>query len=268
MLKKLLIRYTLIIENEMSTLVILILLIIAALLIYFRIRIGLIILVFAIFCFIGIGTGLIPAIFLDQLQKPFLNLPKPQWKNNNAIILLGVGVIKLPSKAIHPTIMAYSRINEAARLYFDCIKSHNRCKVIISGGDVHNVGNTEAAIYRSVLNELGVNHSDIILESKSLNTYQNAEFTSRLLQTNRFDEIFLVTSAIHLKRALLYFAHFGIIAKPAVADYLTSQIGILPLGYNFAMMDFATHEYMGILRFHIYNFLGWNADVSSNANSR
>lgn len=248
----------------MATLCILILLLIAALLfIAKRRRSGLTVLLFTILCFIGIGNGFVPALLLKQLQAPFLELSLPQWKSKNAIVLLGAGVVKLPgTKIIHPTIMAYSRINTAAFLYFNCISSHKKCEIIISGGDALKVGESEATVYQNALTDLGVNHSDILLESNSMNTYKNAEFTSAILNKNEFDQVILVTSGIHLRRALLYFSHFGVYPKPACADYLVSRIGFLTLGYNFAMTDFAIHEYLGIARFHIYNFLGWNKEVS------
>jgi len=220
---------------------------------------GLAILILAITSFIAIGSGLLPAILLKQLQIPYTDVPEPLWKNKNAIVLLGAGTISLPgSNPVIPAIMAYSRITKAANLYFSCVKNKNTCTIVISGGDALKTGKSEAIVYRDMLSNLGIRTSDIILEPNSMNTYKNAEFTSSILKRNKFDKVILVTSAIHLKRALLYFSHFGIYPEPAFADYLTSEMSILPLGYNFAMTDFAIHEYLGIMRFHIYNFLRLN----------
>ncbi|MBN4747341.1 YdcF family protein, partial [Pandoraea nosoerga] len=30
--------------------------------------------------------------------------------------------------------------------------------------------------------------------------------------------------------------------------------------YNFALMDYALHEWIGIARYHVYNALGWNPE--------
>ncbi len=249
----------------MATTFILILLIMVIILLLIKhIKTAIATLMFTIICFLLIGNGFIPSILLKHLQTSFVDLPKPQWGNQNAIILLGAGAIKLPvTNAVNPTIMAYSRINEAAHLYLDCVKNHTKCTIIISGGDALKTGKSEAIVYRDVLLGLGINNSDIELEPRSMNTYKNAEFTSAILKKNLFNQVILVTSGIHLKRALLYFSHFGINAKPALADYLTPQFAVIPIGYNFAVTDFAIHEYLGIVRFHIYNFLGWNKDVST-----
>jgi len=111
--------------------------------------------------------------------------------------------------------------------------------------------------------QLGAADTDILLERRSMNTFQNAEFTEAILRQQRFDKLFLVTSGLHLPRALLYFSYFGIYPTPCAADYIVPQMSIFPIGYNFTIADLAAHEYIGMLRYYIYNFLGWNPTVFS-----
>ena len=33
---------------------------------------------------------------------------------------------------------------------------------------------------------------------------------------------------------------------------------MIPVGYNFTLADYAVHEYIGIWRYYVYNFLGRN----------
>lgn len=248
----------------MITLLIFILMVAAFLLTFKHKKTGITTLGFALIIFFATGTGWIPSLLLSSLQTSYVNLPLPQWKKQNAIILLGAGTIKLPvSHTVNPTIMAYSRINETAQLYHACVKTRNRCTIVLSGGDAAHTGQSEALVYQAALIHLGIKPIDIIQEPNSMNTYKNAEFTSAILKKEPFDQVILVTSGIHLKRALLYFSHFGVYAKPAMADYLTSPITFIPLGYNLALGDFAVHEYIGIARFHMYNFLHWNKEVVS-----
>ena len=220
----------------------------------------------SIMLFLLVGTGVIPNFLLKSLASLNLNPLEPHWKNQNAIVLLGGGAVKLPSvNIVKPTIMSYGRIYEAERLYMSCKKSGNSCTLIISGGDAAGTGVSEAVAYQNDLLNVGVNPTDIQIEPKSLNTYKNAEFTSPLLKKKPFDQIILVTSGIHMKRALLYFSHFNIHAIPAPSDYISAHLSILPQGYNFAITDYALHEYGGIIRFYVYNFLGWNDNHSSAA---
>lgn len=214
--------------------------------------------------FVLVANGIIPAQLLKQLQLGFVTPAHPHWQKRNAIVLLGAGTIKLPEKdkynedIVQPSILAYSRINETVRLYLDCRKSGHVCTILISGGDTHHSGHSEAAVYQKILYTLGIDRAHIILEPNSLNTYKNAEFSSTLLKQQHFDQIILVTSGIHMRRTLLYFSYFGIHAQPAPSDYIASTYSMLPSGYNFVMTDFAIHEYLGLVRLYIYNFLGWN----------
>jgi len=206
--------------------------------------------------FFIIGCGILPAVLLKKLQ---LHSVQPQWKERNAIVLLGSGAVKLPdSHIIKPTVLAYSRIFETTRLYLSCKESGKKCNVIISGGDALATGVPEAVVYKKLLLDVGVNAADIQLETRSMNTYKNAEFTSAIIREDQVNQIILVTSGLHIKRALLYFSHFGVQAIPAPADYIAAFVSFIPSSYNFTLMDMVLHEQMGILRFHIYNYLGWN----------
>lgn len=247
----------------MTTLLILILLLITTyLLTRSYVKTGKIISIATLILFILVGIGVFSSYFLTKLESyPPLN--HPIWMKRNAIIVLGAGAVKLPEENnAKPTVLAYSRIYEAARLYTSCKATNAECKIIISGGDAQSIGQSEAVVYQNALNGIGVKTADIILEPNSMNTYKNAEYTSAILRENKFDTLLLVTSGIHMKRALLYFGHFGIKAIPAVSDYIPSKLYIIPLGYNFAITDFVIHEYAGIIRFYLYNYFGWNANAA------
>ncbi len=211
-----------------------------------------------------IGCGFITKLLLNPLQLSFLNQTAPQWKQHNVIILLGGGAVKLPQiTTVQPNLLAYGRINKAASLYFSCINAKKACTLIISGGDVVGAGESEASVYRNALLALNVKNQDIVLEQTSKNTYQNALYTSALLKQRQVDNIILVTSGFHMRRALSNFSYFGILANPESADYLAPLQVLTPVSYNFALADFAIHEYLGILQFPIYNLLGWNVKPSS-----
>ena len=47
---------------------------------------------------------------------------------------------------------------------------------------------------------------------------------------------------------------------PVRADDLQATASPLPMAYNFALMDYALHEWIGIARYHVYNALGWNPE--------
>nr|WP_238984933.1 YdcF family protein [Candidatus Glomeribacter gigasporarum] len=117
---------------------------------------------------------------------------------------------------------------------------------------------SEAEVCGGILRGLGVAASELLLETKSMNTYQNAQFSRALLEQLHPDRIALVTSGFHIRRSLLYFAHFGIDASGIRADFLRPFRSLFPISYNFTVTDLALKEYLGVARYHLYNALGWN----------
>ena len=89
-------------------------------------------------------------------------------------------------------------------------------------------------------------------EKNSLDTYQNAKFTAKLFDKMYLKkEIYLVTSAYHMKRSIMLFKHFGfkIIPKPIGFFYNPSYTiwDIFPNEGAFNKSYKAIHEYFGIL---------------------
>lgn len=209
--------------------------------------------------YIVIGNGFLPAFLLYNLQSPYSQLPPINWKKINTIILLGAGTSKNPhTEKIIPSVLSFSRIAQTDIIYRECKNANKICHILISGGDPLHKGNSEAKTYQKFLISTGVNSEDIELETQSRNTYQNAKFSSYILKKQTNEQLFLVSSGLALKRALLYFSFFKIYPKPIASDFITIPMTNYPIGYNFAMTDFAIHEYLGILRFRIYNFFDWN----------
>jgi uncharacterized SAM-binding protein YcdF (DUF218 family) len=162
------------------------------------------------------------------------------------------------SGEVEASLFAYGRIGKAAQLYRACRRAGRECRIEVSGGDALGRGRSEAAVYADDLQRLGVAAADLLLEPRSMNTWQNAQFSGPLLKAYGADRVLLVSSAYHLRRATLYFAHFGVQAIPVPADHVDGVLSWLPLSYNFAMADLALHEYSGIVRYHLYNAMGWN----------
>jgi uncharacterized SAM-binding protein YcdF (DUF218 family) len=203
-----------------------------------------------------IGIGIVPALQLSatQLDSP---LPAVTWRDKNTIVVLGAGTVAR-SKTSGPDVpvYGYGRIVMAASAYNDCRAHGKDCHIIVSGGDPEHHGAAEATVYGATLLALGVPQSAVTLETQSRNTWQNAAFSTRLIPTDR--QIVVVTSGIHLRRALIFFEHFRTGAEGIAADRLAPSIGPLQMGYNFFVADALLHEEIGLLEYHVYNALGWN----------
>jgi uncharacterized SAM-binding protein YcdF (DUF218 family) len=246
----------------LNTLLILILLAIVLALLKWR-RCSRALLALTAILLLAAGCGPLPTWLLTRLQSDYVAQAPVAWGQRNAIVLLGASTVQVASSGqVEASLFAYGRISEAAALYRACRQSGNACKVEVSGGDARGFGESEAAAYAGNLQRLGVDAADLLLESRSMNTWQNAQFSGPLLKSWGADRVLLVSSGFHLRRSMLYFTHFGIEATPVRADYVSGVLSWWPLSYNFAMADLALHEYAGIARYRWYNAMGWNVQAT------
>jgi uncharacterized SAM-binding protein YcdF (DUF218 family) len=222
-----------------------------------RRRLALVLGVATAVAFLAVGYGLPARVFLADLQNGYDAEPHA-WGRHNAIILLGAGSQITDRRTVEPAIFGYARLVKALQVYHACRGHSEDCKIIASGGDTNGYGKAEAQVFGAQLMSVGVPAGDVIIEGRSQNTWQNAQFSAPYFARHRFDRAFLVTAGTHLRRAKLYFAHFGIETVPIRADYLGAGKAVLPSAGNFLVTDVAIHEYLGIWRYYVYNALGWN----------
>ena len=89
------------------------------------------------------------------------------------------------------------RVSKAVSLY----RAGVAPRVIVSSGFVFTLREAETIKAIAVAN--GVPADAIILEEQATNTYENVEFTNRILQTNGWRRIALVSSPYHMRRATM-----------------------------------------------------------------
>jgi len=94
---------------------------------------------------------------------------------------------------------------------------------LLSGGSDPTPGtSSEAAALSLLLRDLGVPADAMLLEGKSRNTHENAHFSAAMLRERGLDQVLLVTSALHMQRALKTFEGEGLNALPAACDHEAS----------------------------------------------
>ena len=141
--------------------------------------------------------------FIRSVEKKERYAGKPAA---DVYILLGGGVIRgdddISGKNM-PVPDMVVRIVDTARLY----KLYKK-PIIFTGGSL-SPGSNEAEVVKRYLIDLGVSGRDILLEDKSLDTVENAEYTKIIMDKNKFKKAVLVTSAFHMKRSELIFKRYG-----------------------------------------------------------
>lgn len=132
------------------------------------------------------------------------------------------------------------------------------CPILVSGGPIPGAsGNLTAAdIMEELLINLGVSPLDIIKEGHSRTTMENAVFSLELLKEYAFQEIILVTSAVHMPRAMMVFQNkkIGIVPAPVNFLYENIQPDILNIFPNRSSWEHnlrALHEWAGLLYYKI-----------------
>jgi uncharacterized SAM-binding protein YcdF (DUF218 family) len=220
----------------------------------------------AVASFFAVGCGPIPQVLLSNLQSGYSASAVVGEAASTTIIVLGFGTERVKSAdgvKVEVPLFAFSRLVKALELYRACRLKSTHCTILISGGDPQHHGTSEASVYGAQLQKLGADPSDLLIEGRSLNTWQNAQYTAALLRAHPAEQLFLVTSGFHLRRSELYFKRLGLQGQPVRADHVDAIFGLIPIAYNFELADLAVHEYIGVVRYFVYERMGWNAAAES-----
>ena len=146
---------------------------------------------------------------------------------------------------------AESRANQASGK--DGAASPMQPRLILSGGPTLNAV-SEAIPMEKLAESLGVPAENIELETSSRDTFSEAGNLAQMIGHQPF---ILVTSAIHMPRAVALFRHFGMQPVPAPANYLgrrTTEPVMLKLPPNIKALDQSTqawHEHVGMFWEHL-----------------
>ena len=153
-------------------------------------------------------------------------------------------------------------IVQAAMMYHDCRGAKVLCTVLVSGGDPDGYGTSLAVVYGGLLAPR-VPAQDLLLEPRSANTWQNAKFTQPMLHAVSPARVWLVIVRVpHAPGAGVFRAFRYRADSSARRDYIQIVPQWTPSAINFAMMDLGLHEYVGLLRFRVYDAMGWNERIA------
>ncbi|MBN1501615.1 MAG: YdcF family protein [Spirochaetes bacterium] len=171
----------------------------------------------------------------------------------DVIVVLGGGliedVIDLSGTEI-PSAESQARILSAVRLY------RNYPRPIIVTGGIASGKVPEALIMKKFLVELGVRDGDVIVESESRDTSDNAFLVNRIMMEKKYRKAALVTSSFHMRRASMLFRKNGVQFVPCPSLQNTrrpvfSLLSVLPEASPLRKSALAIKEILGILFYKI-----------------
>jgi uncharacterized SAM-binding protein YcdF (DUF218 family) len=199
-----------------------------------RWRIGLLLLGLPLVAFWIAATPFFANWLSWRLESQFPPVEVEKLPASDAVILLGGAGLDL----YNPT----NRIMHALQIY----RAGKAPLIVYSGGKA------------DPLVELGLPRAALILDTKSRNTRENAVNTATIFKARGWRSGILVTSAVHMPRAVAAFQKVGLSVTPAAPGV---QAGPIQLDGHL-QMDNEAHrrtteaikEIVGLL---VYRFLGW-----------
>lgn len=211
-------------------------------------------------------------VFLVFFSNPFIsNKVMELWEiplyNSSSItqpydiaILLG-GSMRYNDSVIGRPVYSHSvdRLIQCASLY----KSGKAKKILISGGSgfLMRPDEKESVVIANVLKDSGIPAEDIIIENESRNTYENALFSTAIINKEfPGSTVLLITSAFHMRRSEACFEKAGLQVVPFPVDrksnitVKTLDRILLPEAGSLATWDILVHEWVGWI---LYKWQGY-----------
>lgn len=213
----------------------------------------------AFLLFVAMGIYLVSIapvsnLLLSSLESQYTVPAADDLRESNAYVVLGGGTNEKGVDIFGQgtlTSESTARLVAAFRLYRMVHKP-----IIISGGPATPSGVSEAEIGRRFLVKLGVRNNHIMIETRSRDTQENAAYTRELCVGKGIGKIVLVTSAYHMKRAMMLFAPLFRDVTPCPCDFresrnLTEIRDFFPGAGSFYGSSTALRERLGILFYKI-----------------
>jgi uncharacterized SAM-binding protein YcdF (DUF218 family) len=129
-------------------------------------------------------------------------------------------------------------------------------RVVFSGGSGNLISNDarEADYAAAIFESLGIDKSRLIMERRSRNTQENAEFSKALVAPKKGERWLLVTSAYHMPRSVGLFRKAGFAVEPYPVDWRVGGPGDLFTFSNIAVdglgrTDLAVREWIGLIAY-------------------
>jgi len=155
---------------------------------------------------LGVGASPLSTMLYRSHEQQYPAISAIDSPSAGAIVVLG-GDVGIPSTPRAESQINGNRLLHAFRLY----RAGKAPMIMIAGGNVFPQEGLEAeAVYsQSILEEMGVPRQAILIETKSRNTRENGLETRQVLGGLGVDRILLVTSGLHMPRAVRVFEKVG-----------------------------------------------------------
>ncbi len=204
-----------------------------------------------VICFLPIGNYLIHLI--EKEYHSNINIPN----KIDGIIILGGATNPLMFKEYKQISVNGSAERLIESVYV--IKKFKDSKVIFSGGSgvVSRTDLAHSHVAKSFFKKMGFEDDRIIFEGNSRNTYENILFSKEIANPKINENWLLITSASHMKRALLIGSKHNWNFIPYPVDFKTKKkfkfTPNLSLLSNLNSFQEGSHEWLGLISYYFMN---------------
>jgi len=178
----------------------------------------------------------------------------PPWDQTrgapNGIVVLGGAVS--PDVAAQRHSPALTEAAERMTALVELAQRYPSARILFSGGiGTLSTTATEAEAALNFWESLGIERQRVMVEDKSRNTVENAQFSMDLAKPNPRERWLLVTSAYHMPRSIGVFRKVGFAVEPYPVDWRTRgpEDALRPfptLGDGLRRTDTAMREWVGL----------------------
>lgn len=195
------------------------------------------------------ATPLVANRLLEQLERPLAaaDLQHCNQSPPDTVIVLAGGVDRLPSSRTDFSVMNIQsrRRTERGVQYW---RERSGRQLILAGGKIGYRNYSNADLMGEYAHWLGVPREALRLERRSSNTHENASNVAGMLPRLP-RRISLVTSAMHMPRALMEFQAAGFDICPLLTDFQSVPArlpgSLLPTSISLVKTQAALHEMLG-----------------------
>lgn len=187
----------------------------------------------ALLCIIIIFYGLSIPVTADSLMR-WLEGPHRAPGNlrqtyDTVIVLTGM----LHLRQSKPGRLEFSDAVDRVLAGVSLVKQGKGATLLLSGGSGSRYDQdiSEAMLLRDFVIELGLQPQQILLDTTSRNTHENAVNSAEIIRNHHYQHVLLVTSAAHMRRSLAAFQKQGIFPDTYPVDVRAGDLELTPFSF-------------------------------------
>ncbi len=182
-------------------------------------------------------------LLIYPLERGFRGPPKVE---GDAIVVLGGGAYN----------SGYLKASSYKRLIAGFLLHKRTGKPLILSGGASIGLIPEARVMKDLLLEFGVDEGDIYADLRSRDTRENVLYVKEICERLGCKSVILITSAFHMRRALMVFEKTGLSIQPYPTDFKFeghyNLYSLFPKYSVFYDSSIAIREYIGLLFYKLF----------------